>query len=303
MTERRTTVVVVTWNSAQDIESCLDAIPAAMEGAGAWDVVVVDNGSSDATVEFVRRRPGDVSLIEVGRNAGYAAGINAGIAARPYSDGYLLLNPDVRLRPGCVAQLWRASDIPGVGIAVPRLLDARGGLQWSMRREPAVMRALGEAVLGGRRAGRFDALGEVVTVADSYDHARDVDWATGAVWLVTAACAAEVGSWDESYFLYSEETDYALRARDAGLRTRFTPQAEAVHVGGDVHVSPALYMVLTRNRVVLYSRRHGRAPSLAFWCCVLLNEVLRSRSPVHRAAARALVAGAPWLSGGRREAR
>jgi hypothetical protein len=73
-----------------------------------------------------------------------------------------------------------------------------------------------------------------------------------------------------------------------------------VHAGGDAHVSSALYVTLIRNRVLLYGRRHGQSRSLSFWCCLVLNETLRSRSPVHRAAARALVAGAPSLWVGRR---
>ena len=104
-----------------------------------------------------------------------------------------------------------------------------------------------------------------------------------------------MGRWDESFFLYSEETDYALRARDAGLVVRYASRAEAVHIGGEVHESSALYDVMTRNRVVLYRRRHRLVPSIAFWGATLLNEVLRSGSAVHRSAARELVLGSSTL--------
>jgi N-acetylglucosaminyl-diphospho-decaprenol L-rhamnosyltransferase len=289
VTDRRTTIVVVTWNSADHIQDFLRAIPDAMRDSGRWGVVVVDNDSSDGTTELARTAGIDVTIVSTGRNAGYAAGINAGIAASPDCDGYLFLNADVRLAPSCVAELWRAVEHPGCGIAVPRLVDENQHLQWSLRREPRVSRTLGEAVLGGRRAGRYRALGEVVTNADDYARDHTVDWATGAAWLVTADCVARVGRWDESFFLYSEETDYALRARDAGLVVRYASRAEAVHLGGEVHEISPLYNVMTRNRVVLYRRRHRLVPSIAFWAATLLNEALRSGSAVHRVAARELV--------------
>ena len=198
----------------------------------------------------------------------------------------------MRLGPSCVEELWRAFDSPGTGIAVPRLVDEHQDLQWSLRRDPTVLRVLGEAVLGGRRAGRYTAFGEVVTLVDEYREDHVVDWATGAAWLVSARCMATVGAWDESFFLYSEETDYALRARDAGLTVRLASRAEAVHIGGDVHTSPPLYALMAANRVVLYRRRHRLFPSVAFWCAVLLNEVLRSGSDVHRSAVRRLTSRA-----------
>ncbi|MGV8978123.1 MAG: glycosyltransferase family 2 protein [Cellulomonas sp.] len=289
LADRRTTIVVVTWNSAEHIQDFLRAVPDAMHDCGRWDVVVVDNASSDGTAELARTAGVEVTVVQTGRNAGYAAGINAGIDAASDSDGYLFLNADVRLTPSCVAELWRAVEHPGCGIVVPRLVDENRCLQWSLRREPRVSRTLGEALLGGRRAGRYRALGEVVTNADEYAHDHTVDWATGAACLVTADCVARVGRWDESFFLYSEETDYALRARDAGLVVRYASRAEAVHIGGDVHESSALYNVMTRNRVVLYRRRHLLVPSIVFWAATLLNELLRSGSAVHRSAARELV--------------
>ena len=100
----------------------------------------------------------------MGRNAGYAAGINAAVRAAPPHSAILVLNPDVRLMPGCVAELLDALR-PGTGLAVPRLVDAKSELIESMRREPTVLRAWGDATLGARRAGRYPAFGEVVTDA------------------------------------------------------------------------------------------------------------------------------------------
>jgi glycosyltransferase involved in cell wall biosynthesis len=152
-----------------------------------------------------------------------------------------------------------------------------------------VLRALGQALLG-ERAGHIPLIGETVTRGGSYIHPVAADWATGAAMLISRQCLEAVGGWDESYFLYSEETDFALRARDAGFALRLAPDAGAVHLGGESESSPDLWSMLTVNRVRLYRRRHGRAA--VFAGAVALGEAIRSfgtDAARHRAALRALL--------------
>ena len=186
-----------------------------------WHVIIVDNSSSDNTLEVARELIPDATVIQLGKNAGYAAAINAGIRAGAPNRAIVVANPDVRLDAGCVKTLVDALADPTIGIAVPNLRDATGTLTFSLHRDPTVGRALGDALLGGGRAGRFEALGEAVTRPERYRAARDVDWASGAIMALSTACVDAVGPWDESFWLYSEETDYCLRARDAGFRVRY----------------------------------------------------------------------------------
>jgi GT2 family glycosyltransferase len=283
-------VIVVTWNSADVLSAFLRSLPAALEGVRDWGLVVVANDSADDTLGVVRRTAPWASIVQTGRNAGYAAAINAGVASAAPSPAVLICNPDLRLSPGSVSRLVEALAVPGTGIAVPRLEDESGGLQPSLRREPTVRRALGEALLGGARAGRFAPLGEMVTDPRCYAEATTADWASGAAMLVSRHCLESVGPWDESFFLYSEETDFALRARDAGFALRYVPGAVAVHIGGESGVSPRLWGILTRNRVELFRKRHGRVHTAAFRGAVALNEGVRAaRSATHRAGLRALL--------------
>ncbi len=282
------TIALVTYNSAALLPECIAALPAAMDGVGRWRLVVVDNDSRDATLEVVARDAPDALVIAPGRNAGYAAGINTATAALP-SDAVLALNPDARLAPGSVARLLAALDAPGVGVAVPSTRAADGSLDHTRRREPTIGRALGEAVLGGTRAGRHPRWGEVELDPAAYDHEGPVDWAVGAVMLMARACLDDVGRWDESFFLYSEETDFSLRVRDRGWEVRFVPDAVVTHLGGDSGVSPRLWTLLTLNRIRLYRKRHGALASGVFWAAVTLNEALRlSHGETHREAWRAL---------------
>ncbi len=268
-------VVVVTFNSAEVIGNFLAALPAALEQVS-YELVVADNASDDETVQLVSELAGDATLVPLPDNRGYAAGINAALRHCRNSRAVLVANPDIRLTPGSVRRMLQALDAsPDAGIVVPRLVDGDGRLQWSLRREPTLLRALGEALLGGQRAGRFEALGEVVAEPGRYERPGTADWACGAIMLIASRCLQEC-SWDESFFLYSEETDFMLRARDAGFLLRYLPGAVATHVGGGSHLSPPLWTLLTLNRLRLYADRHGPAATAAYWFALLLNESIRA---------------------------
>ena len=203
-------VAVVTFNSAAVLTEFLDRLPAAMHGLD-WELVVADNGSTDDSLAIVARYGFSGTVVRMGRNAGYAAGINTAAAVPGRWGALLVVNPDVRLERGAVARLLAALDEPGTGIAVPKLRRADGELLHTQRRRPTVMRALGEWLLGGGLAGRVAALGETVMDAAAYERAGVVGWASGAVQLISKACLEAAGGWDESFLLYSEETDFALR--------------------------------------------------------------------------------------------
>jgi GT2 family glycosyltransferase len=266
-------VVVVTWNSADQLPDLVRSIGPGLRGLD-HQLVIVDNDSADGTVARARELAPGCRVVQTGRNAGYAAGINAGIAAADPYDAVLVLNPDIRLSPGSVEVLYR--QLAGrVGITVPLIRHEDGSPARSLRRAPTVLRALGEAVLG-ERAGRFPRLGETVVDPQAYGRYGVTDWATGAAMLISAACARVCGPWDESFFLYSEETDFALRAGDLGFDTAFVPSATVTHLGGQSRVSPALWSLLTVNRVRLYRKRHSPVATAAFWSAVFLRESSRA---------------------------
>lgn len=291
-------LVVVTYNSAAVLPGLLESMEAGCAGIRCR-VVVVDNASADPTRETVRRLAPRAELVALDRNAGYAAGLNAGFRALGDMDAVLVLNPDVRLRPGAVARLAAALAEPRTGIAVPKLVSPDGAVARTLRREPTALRALGEAVLGGDRAGRHPALGEVVTDPAVYAAPATADWATGAAMLVDRRCWDALDGWDESLFLYSEETDFALRARDRGFLLRYVPDAVAEHIGGDAGTDPRLHALLTRNKVRLFRRRHGRLRAAGFWAALVLNEALRSRrGRLHRTGLRALLPGGAAVAAG-----
>lgn len=256
-------VVVVAHNSADVVGDLLDGLPDALGGLRA-DVVVVDNGSRDDTADRVEAR-GDCRVIR-STNTGYAGGLNTGAATTPPCVPLLVLNPDARLAPGSVRVLLDALALPHTAVVAPRVTAPDGTLERSLRREPTLWRAIGLA------RTRLPLLSEYVDDPAQYDRPQVVDWALGAVLLVSRDAFDSLNGWDASYFLYSEETDFSLRAADAGWLTRYAPAARAVHIGGASGRDDATHTMQIVNRVRLYRRRHTAAAAAAYWFLTIVSE-------------------------------
>ncbi|MGP3936040.1 glycosyltransferase family 2 protein [Nonomuraea sp. KM88] len=280
----RMAAVIVSYNSAEVLKDCLSSLPRDLAG-----VVVADNASRDESVRVAEAA--GCRIVQLGRNAGYAAAINAAVATLDLGaiDAVLVLNPDCRLAPGSLPVLARALDRPGCGIAVPKLVNSDGSLQPSLRRAPTVTRALAQAVLGGTLAGRSSRLGELVTAPAAYERPCPAAWATGAAMLVATPLVRAAGPWEESFLLYSEETEYALRAADLGWSLWYEPEAVFEHIGGESDTSPMLAALIAVNRVRLFRNRNGPVRGAAYFAAVLLGEAVRALRG-QRTARAALVA-------------
>ena len=215
MSASRVAVVVVTYNSADVLPQCLASLRGeGADGVDLTDVVVVDNASDDASTEIAKSFDGlPVSVVQLIENVGYAAGLNAGVAtlrSRP-PDAVMVLNPDCRLRPGSLVTLAQALQVPGRGIVAPRLVNPDGTLQPTLRRLPTVRGVFAESIVGGRMADRL-GLGELIFTDGPHDRQGPAAWVTGAALLMSWSLLERLGPWDESFLLYSEETEYMLRA-------------------------------------------------------------------------------------------
>jgi GT2 family glycosyltransferase len=254
---------------------------------------VVDNASSDGSVAAIREMS-DVDCIALRQNLGYSGAINVGrIRSWPFRN-LLVVNADVRFEPGSIAALLRAVDTPGVGVVVPALVDPLGDIAPSQRRFPTILRALGDALCGSRWPTRPGWLSETVWDDDSYRAPTAVDWATGAAVLVSGACDATVGQWDTSYFLYSEEVEYATRARAAGFGVRYVPSARVLHREGGSGRSAELTALLAVNRIRYFERHHHAVLACLFRAVVVLHELLRVFRHEHRVALRAVASRSSW---------
>ena len=220
-------VVVVTLDALPWVARCLESVRR-------YETVVVDHGSTDGTLELVRRRFPEARLLEQD-NRGLAAGWNAGL--REAGGRYvLILNADAWVVGDAVERLVAFADAtPDAAFVGPRLRNPDGSLQRSVRAFPTLWRLATEYLFLRKLAPRSRALNAFYAGGFAHDRIADADFLMGAAMLVRRTAVDDVGLLDESFFLFSEETDWCYRFREAGWRVVFYPGAEVVHVGGAGH--------------------------------------------------------------------
>jgi N-acetylglucosaminyl-diphospho-decaprenol L-rhamnosyltransferase len=282
-------VVVVTYNGLPWIERCLESVRSN-------ETIVVDHGSTDGTVELVRRRFPGARLIEQ-ENRGLGGGSNAGMRVAS-GDYFLLLNSDAWAVRDAVDRLVAfAEEHPDAGIVGPKLLNADGSLQRSVRGFPTLWRLATEYFFLRKLAPHWGALNAFYAGGFAHDQVREAEFLMGACLLVRRQAADTVGLFDEDFFMFSEETDWCYRFRQAGWKVLFFPGAEFVHVGGATTTQNwgPMYREQLRGHLRFLSKHHG--PREAERARRLLLCSMRLRSILFRGERRQTSAeAARWLS-------
>ena len=222
-------VIVINFNSGRHLERCLDSIRADAPQA---PVIVIDNASTDASQRPAEGSNTRVRLVANTVNVGFAKAVNQAIALsdEPY---ILLLNPDCALEPGALEGLAAELDrFPECAIVGPRILDADGGVQGSVRGDPNLLTGLfGRSSSLTRMFPRSGlALRNVPTPVS--DERRQADWVSGACMLCRRTALDQVQGFDERYFLYWEDADLCKRLRAKGFTIRHVPGSRVRHIGG-----------------------------------------------------------------------
>jgi hypothetical protein len=264
-------VVVVTWNALPWLEQCLDSVRG-------HDVVIVDHGSTDGTLDFVRASHPEARIVEQD-NKGMGGGNNAGmrIANGRY---FFLLNSDAWVVGDGLDRLVAHADAhPEAAVVGPRLLNTDGSLQRSVRAEPTLWRLATEYLFIRKLAPRSRLLNPLYAGGFAHDEEREVDWLYGPALLVRRDAVDAVGLFDEDFFMFSEEVDWMTRFRRAGWKVLFYPGADVVHVGGASH-GGRLYVENLRGHLRFMAKHRGRRAAertrlLLLWSLRLRALVLR----------------------------
>jgi N-acetylglucosaminyl-diphospho-decaprenol L-rhamnosyltransferase len=245
-------VVVVSYNSADGLRANVDPLSRLSN----VHVIVVDNGSSDGSLDSVA----DLPVTRLQRaNDGFAAGCNAGwrAGAAPY---VLFLNPDARIGRDAVAALHDVLEQNAeVGIVGPRIVTGDGSLDYSQRRFPRLRSTYARALLLHRVLPHARWTDEIVRDDVAYEARRPAEWLSGACLLVRRSVLEELGGWDEGFFMYCEDKDLCKRAWDAGRHVRYEPSATCVHVGGASAPRSSLLPVLAASRLRYAAKHAGTA--------------------------------------------
>ncbi len=300
--------VVVTFRAAAFLPECLDSLLAQQLPGIEWEVVVVDNGSTDGTATLLARDYPQVRIVTAGRNLGFAGGVD--LAVRGFDgDAVVLLNDDATFAPGAVRELLdELFSTPRAGAVTARILLAGrwrrtasatgaspdGASPW----EPTPDDEGVELVNSTGNVVRADGSGtdrDWLAPAGSEAGGQEVFGFSGGAAALRCAAVADAGGFDPWLFLYYEDTDLAWRLRARGWTVRYVPQAVAHHrhAASSGATSPLFRYYNTRNSLVVVTRHAPGATVLHAWtrqCAGLTRAALRDgpRAPSTRARARAL---------------
>lgn len=311
-------VIVLNWNTKQelsdcleslrreiyggeaDIERCATAVGTAAERAGtraqavagtasgvgrcgtaavpAFEVIVVDNASTDGSADMVAEEHPWAKLIRSERNLGFSAGNNLGIKAAS-GRSVLLLNPDTLVHPGALAALVQFADShPEAGIIGPRLLNADGSIQYSCRSFPTLATGFFRNTFLGRLFPKNRFNRDYLLTDWDHNAVREVDWVSGAAMMIRREVLDQIGLLDEGFFMYCEDVDICYRAHRAGWKVMYCPDAVITHMIARASDKNAAAMIIERHKSMFrFFRKHYAAESSPLvWPIVIAGLVLRA---------------------------
>lgn len=293
-------VIIVSWNVRNYLSDCLRSLAAEFHTSRLrGEIWVVDNASTDGTVELLADLFPQVHVIANGHNVGFAAANNQGmrVAADHHPRYYFFLNPDTLVRPGALGKLVKTlDDRPRAGMAGARLIYGDGRLQHSGFSFPGLGQLIFDLYPMPARLYESRFNGRYPRRYYRTNHSPfTIDHPLGATMLVRSDVAESTQGFDESFHMYCEEIDWSWRVRESGWEIYAVPAAEIVHFGGEsTRQIPAQSVVnLWTSRALLYRKHHGHLKQrVARWlvCANMRKRAQQTRDPELKAAYEQIVA-------------
>jgi len=283
-------IVIVSWNTRDLLRDCLKSVQAS-QGDFTCQVIVVDNASADSSADMVRHEFPAVRVIANDDNRGFPAANNQGFRTLGLEQGCgdgapryaLALNPDTVLPPTALRDMLAYMDAdPKIGVAGPKLVLLDGSLDLACRRsfptpEVSLYRMLGLSKLfpHSRRFGRYN-----MTYLDP-DLETEVDSVVGAFMMVRRDAIRRVGLFDEVFFMYGEDLDWAFRIKQAGWKVMYNPQVTVTHVKRAASRQSTRAQREFYRAMLIFYRKHYRATT-AWWLhsLILMGLALKGGRPI-----------------------
>lgn len=259
-------IVIVSWNTCDILRNCLESVYSETKDVH-FEVIVVDNGSTDDSVAMVKQDFPQVVLIENQENRGFAAANNQGMAIAK-GRYVLLLNSDTVVLGNAVIKTVVFSDShPKAGIVGCQVLNPDKFLQPTCFMFPSVLNMFLSSSYLYKLFPRTKFFGRELMSWWNRDDVREVDAVTGCFMMVRREAIEQVGLMDEQFFMYGEETDWCYRFKKAGWEIMFTPEPQIIHLGGASSKSVRAEMILqTRASILLFFKKHRSTFSYCLAC-------------------------------------
>ncbi|MFQ5577512.1 MAG: glycosyltransferase family 2 protein [Anaerolineae bacterium] len=248
-------IVIINWNTQELLARCLDSVYA-NPPAIPFEVLVVDNASTDGSATMVQRRFPQVRLMVNDDNVGFAQANNQAIR-HSKGDYVLLLNSDTKVKPHALNRLLDFLKAhPQAGAVGARILNPDGSLQTSCYPRPTLAREFWRLF----HLDTFYPYGSYAMANWDAGASRTVDALLGACILLRRTALEQVGALDEDYFMYSEEVDLCYRLQKGGWSLYWVPEAEIIHYGGQStkQVAAEMFMQLYRSKLLFFRKHYGR---------------------------------------------
>lgn len=274
-------VVIPNWNGKRFLKGCLDSL--AQQDYALREVIIVDNGSKDGSVELLQSEYPEVRLVRFEQNTGFSVAVNAGIRAGN-GEFVALLNNDTVVEPGWLSEMIKVmAEMPEIGSTGCKMLayDDR-----------SLLDGAGD---GYRRGGLPGRIGHRERDLGQFDEPRFILGACGGAALYRRSMLDEIGLFDEDYFAYLEDVDLGLRAQNAGFKCRYVPSAIIYHLGcgttGSGYHPLVVRLSAQNNWNTIVKNIPGELllkflPQILFWQCYYFAVVIVRGGQV-----------VPWLQG------
>jgi GT2 family glycosyltransferase len=244
------TFIIVTWNSEKTITPCLESISKLKNLI--TEVIVIDNASVDKTVAEIKKFK-QVKIVENKNNTGFAAGCNRGIKEAK-GDLICLLNPDAEIKDNFQSMVEYLQENKEVGIVGPKILNTDGSLQREITPFPNFL----SQVLMLLKLHRLGPLSKLVYPNYDYDKLQEAEHLMGSALLIRREVFEKIGFLDKKFFLWFEETDFEKRAKEAGFKIVYYPNASVSHIRAATigKLSPLKRQSIWNESVRYYFKKH-----------------------------------------------
>lgn len=268
----KVSIVIVNWNARENLRNCLATI-FNENSLDEYEVLLVDNASTDDSLEVLKWDYPLVEVIANKENNGFSRANNQGIR-RCHGENILLLNPDTEIRPLAIRKLLDFINTDSDnGIVGPRLLNGDGSLQVSCYPFPTLAREFWRLL----HLQRIYPLGFYDQSSWDLTQPREVDSLQGACLLIRREVFDQVGLLDEGYFMYTEEIDFCYRAKKAGWKIVWLPTAEVIHYGGQStrKAAASMFLQLYHSKLLFFRKHYGKQAAWIYKLIIFFTSLIR----------------------------